>query len=121
MRSALNLSNPFGSDRRLAVYGSLLPGRENHEHVAGIRGEWRRGRVTGHLHQLGSYPALEWDPDGPAVPVHVLESPQLPEHWARLDAFEGEGYRRVVVPVELDSGETTAANVYVAPRSCSAR
>jgi hypothetical protein len=45
------------------------------------------------------YPALILDPRGPAVDVHVFESPDLSAHWSSLDDFEGSGYRRVVTTV----------------------
>ncbi len=104
---------------RLAVYGSLRPGRENHHHVADISGTWTAGIVRGDLHPTGwgmtlGYPALKWRADGAEVPVQVLESVELPLHWARLDAFEGAAYRRLVVPVELPDGASVDACIYVA-------
>ncbi|MFG0274474.1 MAG: hypothetical protein ACF8QF_05405, partial [Phycisphaerales bacterium] len=48
----------------------------------------------------------------PRVPVHVLESAALPDHWPRLDAFEGAGYRRAVVPVVRDGAMPIAASLY---------
>lgn len=104
----------LGPDHRLATYGTLGPGRSNHHEVAGIAGRWLTGTVTGHLHPQGwgavlGYPALVLDPAGPAVVVHVLESADLPAHWARLDAFEGPGYRRVPVTVTTDEGDVVAS------------
>jgi gamma-glutamylcyclotransferase (GGCT)/AIG2-like uncharacterized protein YtfP len=58
------------------------------------------------------FPALVLDSTGPAVEVDVLESPDLPAEWARLDEFEGPGYRRVVATVHTSAGEV-AAFVYV--------
>ena len=53
------------------------------------------------------------------MPVDVLVSDELPAHWPRLDAFEGPGYRRVVVDVTLDASDNAdgapsllQANVY---------
>lgn len=105
--------------RRLAVYGSLVPGEENHGVVADLAGEWEEGIVRGHLLEEGwgtsmGYPALRWDPEGPAVSVHLLTSDDLPEAWDRLDRFEGPAYRRVWVPVELGDDRTVVANLYVA-------
>lgn len=90
--------------RRLAVYGSLRPGENNHHLVAEIPGRWSEGFVRGTLHESGwgatlGYPALVWDEDGPEVPVRILTADGLPEHWDRLDAFEGDAYLRILVPV----------------------
>jgi gamma-glutamylcyclotransferase (GGCT)/AIG2-like uncharacterized protein YtfP len=97
----------------LAIYGSLAPGRPNHHHVAGIPGRWVSGQVHGHLVEEGwgaalGYPALLLAPDGPPVDVQVLESADLPAHWARLDDFEGPGYERVLTTVHTPDDEVDA-------------
>lgn len=40
--------------------------------------------------------------------MQLFESPDLPAHWARLDAFEGDGYRRVVAAVTTPAGPIEA-------------
>ena len=102
---------------RLAVYGSLAPGRPNHHHVAGLQGRWSPGGLYGRLVEAGwgaslGYPALVLDPDGPAIDVQVLESADLPAHWSRLDEFEGPGYERVLTTVHTAAGDVEAY-VYV--------
>jgi gamma-glutamylcyclotransferase (GGCT)/AIG2-like uncharacterized protein YtfP len=52
------------------------------------------------------------DSDEPPVEVHVFESRALLDHWDRLDAFEGSGYRRVAVDVSTDEG-VLPASIYV--------
>ncbi len=101
---------------RLAVYGTLAPGRENHHQLDGLTGDWRAGHVRGAVTILPSgYPGLLPDPTGPMVAVQVFTSPDLPRHWARLDAFEGPDYARRPITVDL-GGETVEAQVYVAVR-----
>jgi gamma-glutamylcyclotransferase (GGCT)/AIG2-like uncharacterized protein YtfP len=102
---------------RLATYGTLAPGRPNHHQLDGLEGRWLEGRVHGTLIKAGwgatlGYPALVLDPHGPAVDVHVFESSDLLAHWARLDAFEGPGYQRVVTTVFSPTGDR-AASIYV--------
>lgn len=112
------LERDYGCSRRLAVYGTLVPGRSNHYMVKDLVGEWLQGSVRGALRDVGwgaveGYPALVWEPDAAArVAVHLLISPELPRHWERLDAFEGEGYLRILVPVEVDGGGIEVANLY---------
>ena len=106
-----------GGETRLAVYGSLAPGKANHHQLAELRGHWRQGTVRGRLVEAGwgtslGFPGLVLDDDGDAVEVQLFESPDLPAHWPRLDAFEGPGYRRVTAPVALP-GETLPACIYV--------
>jgi gamma-glutamylcyclotransferase (GGCT)/AIG2-like uncharacterized protein YtfP len=89
---------------RLAVYGSLAPGETNHHAVELLGGSWRRGTVRGKLHPRGAtrgFPALVWDPVGEPVEVQLLETPALEAAWHELDAFEGEAYLRILVPVDL--------------------
>jgi gamma-glutamylcyclotransferase (GGCT)/AIG2-like uncharacterized protein YtfP len=76
-----------------------------------------KGHVDGLLVEAGwgaslGYPALVLDPAGSAVGVDVFESVDLPAHWARLDAFEGSGYARVVTTVHLPTGDVDAS-IYV--------
>lgn len=105
-------------DTRLAVYGTLAPGRVNHHQLAGLRGQWRPGSVRGHLVEEGwgatlGFPALVLDAEGPTVAVQLFESTDLPAHWRRLDDFEGDGYRRAAARVSGADGEVDAW-IYVA-------
>lgn len=98
---------------RLATYGSLAPGRPNHHHLADVEGSWTTGSVRGHLSDNGwgaglGYPAITPHPEGEEVEVHLFESADLPAHWARLDAFEGEGYVRAPITVRTRDGEVEA-------------
>jgi gamma-glutamylcyclotransferase (GGCT)/AIG2-like uncharacterized protein YtfP len=99
---------------RLATYGSLAPGQPNHHQLDGLRGQWRPGHVKGRLVDAGwaaslGYPALVLDPDAPSVRVHVFESADLPDHWNRLDEFEGSGYRRARTTVQTGLGDVEAS------------
>ena len=96
-------------DQRLVTYGTLAPGRINHHQLDGLTGTWTVGTVKGRLQQEGwgathGFPGLVLDPDGPAVEVFVFQSNDLPDHWARLDMFEGEEYRRALVSLYTDKG-----------------
>lgn len=106
------------STNRLFVYGTLAPGRSN-EHVLGnIAGTWEAATVTGWLRHEGwgaavGYPGILLDDQGDEVEGWVLTSGSLSEHWARLDAFEGEGYERVVTMAKLGDGTAVEAFIYV--------
>ena len=102
---------------RLATYGSLAPGRVNHFQLDGLDGRWSAGWVNGTLIDRGwgaglGYPAMILDPDGSPVEVQVFESTDLPDHWSRLDDFEGPGYSRVVASISTPDGDL-AAYIYV--------
>lgn len=111
------IERQFGASRRLATYGSLMPGRENAHHLDDALGTWRVGTVRGRLHDRGwgsgcGFPGLVWDPEGPGVPVRVLTSADLPARWPDLDEFEGAEYLRILVPVLDDQDEVLVANLY---------
>jgi gamma-glutamylcyclotransferase (GGCT)/AIG2-like uncharacterized protein YtfP len=113
-------ASAFAADRRLAVYGSLAPGRANHSQLRDLLGEWHSGlSVTGELVRRGwgadlGYLALLWSATGPDVPVQLFVSEQLPLHWARLDEFEGPDYLRILVPVASAGVVVAVANLYAA-------
>lgn len=111
------LESRYGCSLRLAVYGSLAPGEANHHHLAGLRGAWEHGTVLGRKLDRGwgsrtGYPGLELSGAGDDVPVLLFTSADLPAAWARLDAFEGDDYRRVLAAVRRDGAVFAVANVY---------
>ncbi len=113
------LERLWRSSRRLAVYGSLAPGRSNHHVLAPYGGTWTTGRVRGDLIATGwgaavGYPALRLRADGPWEAVQVLASDRLASAWSDLDAFEGADYRRVLVPIHAGDDEriVAVANLY---------
>ncbi|UCG89449.1 MAG: gamma-glutamylcyclotransferase [Gemmatimonadota bacterium] len=102
---------------RLAVYGSLGPGEQNHWVLEDLVGEWSLGSVRGVLHARGwgasdGFPGMEWIPTAGEIPLLVFISHDLPRHWGRIDAFEGEDYRRILIPVDLATGALVVANIY---------
>ncbi len=106
------------ASRRLAVYGSLAPGREHREVLAGLPGVWCEGFVRGAVRRIASgpdrgYPALTRGAGAPEVEVLLFESDALRGAWERVDAFEGAGYRRELVPVRTANGATVIAFAYV--------
>lgn len=108
---------PAESPNRLAVYGSLAPGKENHWVLKDLKGTWSKGTVRGHLHQEGwgaaqGYPAMRFDPSGQEIDVQVFESDDLPKQWQRIDEFEGVEYQRTLVPVAFESGEVKHCYIY---------
>ncbi len=118
------LDELFGVDQRLAVYGTLAPGRSNHHVVAHLVGKWSDGIVEGILSPEGwgatlGYPAFRPRAGGDAVAVHVLTAGLLASAWPSLDRFEGPGYRRILVPVFTSPSTNvrrlcTVANLYAA-------
>lgn len=109
----LDLHRTTGCDHRLAVYGSLAPGESNHGQVALLGSAWTDGFVRGRR-AVRTWPVFTWEESALPVPVRVLTSTELPVHWARLDAFEGVDYRRILVLVRFANAPATAANLYSA-------
>jgi gamma-glutamylcyclotransferase (GGCT)/AIG2-like uncharacterized protein YtfP len=97
--------------RRLAVYGSLAPGRPNHSMLAPLGGEWRRGIIEGQIEVVDGFEYFKWVTKSNKVVVHILDTDQLRDQWATLDSFEGPLYRRVLCPVEIDE-DIAIVNVY---------
>lgn len=50
--------------------------------------------------------------EGEELQGYIFTSDSLSQHWAILDGFEGDGYRRVSVSVTVQSGKKIKACVY---------
>lgn len=58
------------------------------------------------------FPGIVLEEPGSTVEGLLFTSEQLPLHWARLDAFEGDGYERVLTTVRRRDGTTVEAYLY---------
>ena len=108
--------------QRLFVYGTLAPGRVNHEVLKGIPGTWEVATLKGTLLQEGwgaamGCPGIIPTADADEVEGFVFSSEHLALHWSRLDAFEGEGYERVSVTVRINGTQDVEAYVYALNRN----
>ena len=109
---------PQASPPCLFIYGTLAPGEVNEHVLATLKGIWVMARVYGTLNAKGwghthGFPALRLDPAAGAVAGQVFHSCDLTQHWAMLDNFEGEAYRRVVTKADLIDGGSCETCVYV--------
>lgn len=99
---------------RLVAYGSLRPGEQHADVLAGLRGEWEPVTLRGDLVWVDGYPVLTPRADGPLVAAELLTSPDLPAAWSMLDEFEGSGYRREIIAFERPDGTVGVGACYVA-------
>lgn len=109
----------------LFVYGTLAPGQPNEHILAPLAGCWRNASVSGALLDEGwgaemGYPGLLLTQSQASGSEHaeqvvegqVFSSDALPQHWQRLDEFEGEAYQRTLTQVRLQDGTSMTAYVY---------
>jgi gamma-glutamylcyclotransferase (GGCT)/AIG2-like uncharacterized protein YtfP len=90
----------------LVVYGTLSPGEANESVLAGVEGTWEPVRLEG-TQWTDEYglPRFRWEPmTGTQTSAKLLRSAMLPQHWSRLDQFEGNTYRRILVRYSTTSG-----------------
>lgn len=99
--------------RKLFAYGTLAPGKPNHTVLSGLEGSWQDCLAKGRITERRGLPLFYWEPLGAdCVEGRLFVSPDLPRHWARLDHFEGKGYKRRIVFVKTNDG-SQAANAYL--------
>lgn len=101
----------------LFVYGSLAPGEPNEHILSSNKGTWTKGSVRAFLHKQEwgankGFLGIKLDEAGGLVPGLVFSSPSLKDEWARLDAFEGTDYRRVLVDVLMEDGTLIKSYIY---------
>jgi gamma-glutamylcyclotransferase (GGCT)/AIG2-like uncharacterized protein YtfP len=95
----------------LVAYGSLAPGCVNNFILAGLGGDWQRCWIRGRLGHYRGFKAFRYDPEGAEHPAWLLISPTLPERLPELDDFEGEEYRRILIPARVGE-QAVIANIY---------
>jgi gamma-glutamylcyclotransferase (GGCT)/AIG2-like uncharacterized protein YtfP len=98
-------------DEKLVVYGSLAPEGANNFLLAGLEGNWHRCLIRGRLGRYRGFKAFRYDPLGEEHPAWLLISPTLPERLPDLDDFEGEEYRRILIPARVGK-QAVIANIY---------
>ncbi len=96
---------------RLVVYGSLAPGGVNNFILARLGGSWVRCTIRGRIRMYRGFRAFKFDPAGPEHPAWLFTSPALREKFPDLDDFEGDDYRRIIIPVQV-GGQEILANIY---------
>ena len=75
-------------------------------------GDRHRHLASARLGCGGGLSGIVLDERGGEVEGFLFTSEHLAECWARLDAFEGEGYARVLTPVRLGDGTVVDAYIY---------
>ena len=99
-------------DQRLARPGFSGVNDSVDEIIADIKVESKRGRVEGEVVEGNGGQAFSWKTGtGESIDVEALESDQLAEYWERIDAFYGQGWRRILVPVNI-GGQEKICSVY---------
>jgi gamma-glutamylcyclotransferase (GGCT)/AIG2-like uncharacterized protein YtfP len=121
---------------RLFVYGTLAPGESNEYILADIIGTWQPAIVRGTFWQEGGadigcpgmIPSAFYDGHGNLLSNEIgyeikgliFTSEHLPDHWQRLDDFEGEGYVRQLIEAKLIDDSNVKAYIYALVNAPSA-
>jgi gamma-glutamylcyclotransferase (GGCT)/AIG2-like uncharacterized protein YtfP len=95
--------------QKLFTYGSLMPGKQNHFKLDKFKGEWEKGFTLGSKIKNGwgsdlGFDSLRWNPLGHKIEGYLLKSPILANSWQLLDDFEGNDYKRSLLPIFLGYG-----------------
>ena len=99
-------------DERLVIYGTLAPGRANHYVIEDLSGRYCDCSVHGRIREVDGLPYFTWAPSADSLGALLFSSKQLPEKWDDLDRFEGDGYKRRLIPATTDGG-LTVASIYL--------
>ncbi|MBW1991368.1 MAG: gamma-glutamylcyclotransferase [Deltaproteobacteria bacterium] len=95
-------------EERLIVYGSLAPGGPNNFLLARLEGTWIRCVIRGRMGRYRGFKVFRFDPEGEEHQAWLFSSPALPARYPVLDDFEGDEYRRTLIPALVDGQEIQA-------------
>lgn len=99
-------------DQKLIVYGTLAPGQPNYGMLEDLHGSFEECEVKGRIAEVDRFIFFDWDPYGQPIKAKLFTSSGLPSHWGDLDRFEGENYKRILIPAKK-AGTISIANVCV--------
>jgi hypothetical protein len=88
-------------EERLVIYGSLAPGGSNNFMFTGVDGNWHKCVIKGRMGRWRGFKSFRYDPQGQEYEAWLFESPVLPQMFPDLDDFEGEEYKRTVIPARI--------------------
>lgn len=95
-------------EERLIVYGSLAPGGPNNFMLARLEGTWIKCVIRGRMGKYRGFKVFKFDPDGDEHQAWLFSSPLLPRKFPDLDDYEGDEYRRILIPAVIDDQEILA-------------
>ena len=99
-------------DERLVIYGTLAPGQPNHNVIEDLRGVYGDCSVHGRIKEVDGLPYFTWAPSAAARRAVLFSSRQLPDAWVDLDLFEGDGYKRRLIPATVGD-QVAVASIYL--------
>jgi len=82
-----------------------------HYLLADLPGTWEKIVIRGRMGEYWGFKAFRYDGEGPEHEAWLLTSPALPEKFPELDAFEGEAYRRTLIPARV-GGRRVLGHIY---------
>jgi gamma-glutamylcyclotransferase (GGCT)/AIG2-like uncharacterized protein YtfP len=97
--------------QKLVAYGTIRPGGQNEHILKDVEGHWQPCFVRGTLREHDLLSFFRWDPHASRIQAMLLTAPSLINSWERLDRFEGDRYKRHLVPIEA-SGARFVANLF---------
>ena len=82
-----------------------------------MTGVWSPAYTYGYIDKCDrgeyrGYPAFTPDKNGEKITGLLFISADLPNHWARLDEFEGIHYKRVIIEAFLEDSQKELCNIY---------
>jgi hypothetical protein len=79
--------------------------------LADLPGSWEKCVIRGRMGEYWGFKAFRYDAAGPEHPAWLFTSPALPAKFPELDEFEGEPYRRSIIPARV-GGLKVLAYIY---------
>ena len=97
---------------KLVNYGTLARDRSNAQLLEGLGGSWEVCVIRGEIFLADRLPNFRWKLDGDEVPAQLFTATDLQSTWESLDSFEGDDYRRRLIPYST-SEQSGVSYVYL--------
>lgn len=99
-------------NHKLIVYGTLMENGMNTEVLKDIQHNIIKVGIWGYIEKVNNLPYYTFTiSNSETITAELILDPNLKNHFSRLDRFEGDPYRRILVPYQINN-DIQVGNIY---------
>ena len=99
-------------NNKLIVYGTLMRNKINNNFIEEINAEYQKINIWGYIEHINDLPYYTFSiSNKETIEAELITNVDLKDKFDKLDRFEGNSYRRILVPFKIDNN-ILVGNIY---------